>query len=54
MKTHFIKLFNYNQFANHTLLQVMAQSYIQHRPLQLMAHLLTAERVWLDRINTIG
>ncbi|SDD28027.1 Uncharacterized damage-inducible protein DinB (forms a four-helix bundle) [Mucilaginibacter pineti] len=53
MKTHFIKMLNYDYFANKLLLQAIVESKIQHRPIQLMAHLLMAERRWLDRCNEI-
>ncbi|WP_183565097.1 DinB family protein [Mucilaginibacter sp. SP1R1] len=49
MKTHFIKMFNYNRFANDLILQAVIAANEPKKPLQLLAHLLTAERVWLGR-----
>jgi uncharacterized damage-inducible protein DinB len=53
MKNHYIKMFNYDQFANKALLNAIIESHAPHRPLQLMAHLLSAQRIWMNRINGI-
>src|SRR5476651_1664604 len=53
MKNHYIKMFNYDQFANKVLLKAIIEAHAPHRPLQLMAHLLSAQRIWMDRINGI-
>jgi uncharacterized damage-inducible protein DinB len=53
MKNHFIKLFNYDHFANNALLNVIIDANNPRRPIQLMAHLLVAERRWLDRVNEV-
>lgn len=51
MKNYFIKMFNYNNYATHALLKAIDQAGSPDRAVQLMAHLLMAERRWLDRIN---
>lgn len=51
MKTHFIKLFNYNRFANDLILKTIVDAHVPPKPLQLFAHLLTAEQVWYDRCH---
>ncbi|WP_419698297.1 DinB family protein [Mucilaginibacter sp. NFX135] len=51
MKTHLTKLFNYNRFANDLLLKAIINANVPLKPLQLFAHLLTAERVWYDRCH---
>ncbi len=54
MKQHFIKLFNYDRFANETILKAISDAGSPTKPTQLMAHLLVAERRWLDRLNQIS
>jgi uncharacterized damage-inducible protein DinB len=49
MKKHFIKLFNYGRFANELILKEIINANEPERPVQLLAHLLTAELVWLKR-----
>lgn len=51
MKTHFIKLFHYNRFANDLLLKAVIDAKAPQKPLQLLGHLLTAEQVWYDRCH---
>lgn len=51
MKAHFIKLFNYNRFANDLILQVVVEANAPQKPLQLFSHLLTAEQAWYDRCH---
>ncbi|MBB6127663.1 DinB family protein [Mucilaginibacter lappiensis] len=53
MKTHFIKLFNYNRFANDLLLNAITDAHVPPKPLQLFAHLLTAEQVWYSRCHSL-
>lgn len=49
MRTHFIKMFNYDRFANDLILNAIIDSGEPQRPLQLFSHLLTASQVWLNR-----
>ncbi|MDN5289571.1 MAG: hypothetical protein JWR38_5845 [Mucilaginibacter sp.] len=49
MKNYFIKLFNYDRFANELLLKVILEANEPTKPVQLLAHLLAAELVWLRR-----
>ena len=53
MKAHFIKLFNYNRFANDLILKTVIDTHAPQKPLQLFAHLLTAEQVWYDRCHSL-
>jgi len=48
MKRHFITLFKYDKFANFILLEAILQKP-EKRAAGLMAHLLTAQQVWLNR-----
>jgi hypothetical protein len=45
MKSHFKKMFNYDEYANNALLETIKVSTGHHKALQLMAHLLSAQRV---------
>jgi len=53
MKTHFIRLFDYDHFANETIfkaIEVAPKETVAHqRSLGLMAHLLAASQTWLLR-----
>jgi uncharacterized damage-inducible protein DinB len=51
MKDHFIKLFNYDKYTNQKIAESIIAANGPEKPLGLMAHLLTAEKVWLRRIN---
>jgi len=46
-------MFNYSHFANHALLKAIAEADNPRGAIKLMAHLLAAERRWLDRINEV-
>ena len=53
MRTHFIKMFNYDRFANDLILNSIIEANEPQRPLQLFSHLLTANQVWLSRCKGI-
>lgn len=53
MKSYFIKMFNYAQFANRALLKAITEADNTRGAIKLMAHLLAAEHRWLDRINEV-
>ena len=53
MKSYFIKMFNYARFANHALLKAITEADNTRGAIKLIAHLLAAERRWLDRINEV-
>jgi len=49
MKTHFLKLFDYDRYANNLIYEVMVKAGSPFKAKQLMAHLLTAQQIWLNR-----
>lgn len=49
MKDYFVKLFDYDRYASEAILGSMLQKESVDKPVQLMAHLLTAQQVWLAR-----
>ncbi|RYU92224.1 hypothetical protein EWM62_01970 [Mucilaginibacter terrigena] len=49
MKSYFIRLFNYDQFANRQIADLIVKTGINGKPVKLMTHLLVAEEVWLSR-----
>jgi uncharacterized damage-inducible protein DinB len=49
MKTHFLKLFDYDRYANNLMYEVMLKAGSPFKAKQLMAHLLTAQQIWLNR-----
>jgi len=53
MKNHFIKLFNYDRLENEKILNVIIEAGEPEKPVQLMAHLLTAQQIWLNRLQNL-
>lgn len=53
MKSYFIRLFDYNLFACRQINQLL-QSRPAEGPEKLMAHLLSAEQIWLARCKVIS
>jgi len=49
MKSYFISLFNYDRYANELILKAMNSAGQPEKPVQLMAHLLAAQIVWVSR-----
>jgi uncharacterized damage-inducible protein DinB len=49
MKNHFIRLLNYDRYANLRILAALLQREDHAQAEQLMAHLLVAQQVWLGR-----
>jgi len=49
MKSHFLNLFNYDKYANHLIADTIAKAGYPFKPVQLMAHLLTAQQIWYSR-----
>lgn len=49
MKSYFIRLFNYDQFANKQIADLILNSGRAGKPVELMAHLLAAQQIWLNR-----
>jgi uncharacterized damage-inducible protein DinB len=49
MKEYFIRLFDYDQYANRLLLQSILAAHEPEQPVILMAHLLAVQQIWLKR-----
>lgn len=49
MRDYFIKLFNYDKYNNQQLSRMIVDAANPEKPVQLMAHLLGAQQVWLAR-----
>ncbi|MES2107830.1 MAG: DinB family protein [Bacteroidota bacterium] len=49
MKNFFIRLFNYDRFANESILEVLINSSRPEKAIKLMAHTLAAQQVWFNR-----
>ncbi len=54
MKTHFLKLFNYDKYANLLILQNMFEAGNPQKTEQIMAHLLLTQQVWLQRCQGLS
>lgn len=53
MKDYFIKLFNYDRFANLQMLGCILAANQSQKAVQLMAHLLAAQQIWLKRCKRL-
>jgi uncharacterized damage-inducible protein DinB len=51
MKDYFIPLFEYNQYTNNKIAETILAANGPEKALDLIGHLLTAEQVWLRRLN---
>ena len=49
MKDHFIRLFEYDRYANQIILDTIIKANSPEKPVKFMAHLLAAQQVWLSR-----
>jgi uncharacterized damage-inducible protein DinB len=49
MKAYFIQLFNYDLYANQLILKAIIKAKDPEKPVQLMAHLLSSQQIWLKR-----
>lgn len=49
MKEHFINLLKYDRFANDLIAETIIKANNPEKPVKLMAHLLAAQQVWLNR-----
>ncbi|GGH06035.1 DinB family protein [Mucilaginibacter phyllosphaerae] len=53
MKSHFIRLLHYDHFANKKTAVLLVQTQVKGRPLEIMAHLLMAQQIWLKRLKML-
>ncbi|MFI5139470.1 MAG: DinB family protein, partial [Sphingobacteriales bacterium] len=49
MKSYFINLFNYDKYVNEVIINAINEAGKPEKPVQLMAHTLAAQQVWLNR-----
>jgi uncharacterized damage-inducible protein DinB len=57
MKDYFIHLFNYDRHSNLQIAEMIGKPGDPEKPVQLMAHLLASQQVWLARVKhepTVG
>jgi len=53
MKAHFISLFDYDKWANQLILDSIIKADCPQKPVQLMAHSLAAQQIWLNRCKRL-
>ena len=51
MKDYFIRLFEYDRYANQIILDTIIKANNPEKPVKFMAHLLAAQQVWLERVK---
>lgn len=49
MRTYFTRLFNYDRYANETIVDAIVQAGVLGNSVALMSHLLVAQQIWLNR-----
>jgi uncharacterized damage-inducible protein DinB len=54
MIPHIERLFTYDDWANWEVLRAIRDSGSAGRPLKLISHILSAERLWFERMNGLG
>lgn len=54
MKKHFLKLFGYDKFENEAMLVSVIEANYPGATGKLMAHLLSAQQIWLNRCKGIA
>jgi len=53
MKAYFIQLFNYDCYANLRIANTILQNGNNEKAVQLMAHMLAAQQIWLNRCKDL-
>lgn len=51
--TDYLRRFTYDEWANHEVLRAMRSSGPDERSLALLAHIISAERLWLERVQQV-
>jgi uncharacterized damage-inducible protein DinB len=54
MKDYFIRLFNYDKYANELIYQSIVEAGAAPQAVRLMAHLLAAQQIWLKRCQRLA
>ncbi len=54
MKAYFSRLFDYDRYANDIILDLIIKTNSPEKPVKLMAHLLAAQQVWLNRCRGLS
>lgn len=49
MKTYFTRLFDYDRQTNHVMIKTISETGLSEKAVQLMAHVLAAQQIWLGR-----
>lgn len=49
MKAYFINLFSYDRYANELIADLITKEGSTGKPVKLMAHLLAAQQIWINR-----
>lgn len=53
MKAYFTQLINYDQYANLLIAETILKAGNPQKPVQLIAHLLSAQQIWLHRCKEL-
>jgi uncharacterized damage-inducible protein DinB len=53
MKAYFTRLFNYDRHENLLIVSAILQTKDHEKAQQLMAHMLSAQQIWLNRCNGV-
>ncbi len=53
MKDYYAKLFEYDKYANELILTILFAAGCPEKPVQLMAHLIATQQIWLTRAQKL-
>jgi uncharacterized damage-inducible protein DinB len=53
MKDYFIRQFQYDRYTNQVILETIIKAGNPDKPVKLMAHLLAAQQIWLNRCKDL-
>ncbi|TWI98232.1 putative damage-inducible protein DinB [Mucilaginibacter frigoritolerans] len=53
MRNYFINLINYDKYANEIITKLIIENAKSEKSVQLMAHILAAQKVWYQRCNLL-
>jgi uncharacterized damage-inducible protein DinB len=53
MKDHFVKLFSYDRYTNQLIADLIVKAGNPEKPVKLMAHILAAQQIWINRCKAL-
>ena len=54
MNSYFISLFNYDRYVNELMTKLIIEAGAPEKPVKIMAHVLAAQQIWLNRCKGLA